>query len=572
MIPTCELDLLELFVASGCTRGLRVDGESVRALRLAAAVDCAPPQARVAERRVEVPLTDLRRLATRRRARGLTQTEVAVALGLRGACTISEYETARSRPPESLFRRYLLLLGEPWPAGARLLASPADAWRTASDASANGRWRRVGRSCRADALSIDDVGMLDRDVTLVPQAHTNRAFGRHLSVTPELCYFLGWYTAEGSLSGRSQVALSLGRDDERFLPAIVSAVECVFGETPRVSVDSRNAKQFKLYFHSSLAARLLMALGLHGRAHEKRLPDLLLNVDEQCQLAFLEGYFLGDGTKGALTSSLRFTTASRELANGVLYLLGQLGIVASLSRQSGITNALSDRDAWAITVLGKDQLARLEPVWRNAPNAGALRRHAMSATHRGPQHHVVISDELIALPVRSNIVRRYEGDVYDLEVADDHSFVAGFGGGLVAHNTDADVDGAHIRTLLLTLLYRYQQELVKRGHVYIAQPPLFRADIGKERNYLKDEAALRGFEAAHEGRKIEVSRFKGLGEMDWQELKVTTMDPATRTLLQVSVEDAAIADEIFATLMGEDVEARRGFIQENAKDVRFLDI
>src|SRR5207245_4559450 len=115
-------------------------------------------------------------------------------------------------------------------------------------------------------------------------------------------------------------------------------------------------------------------------------------------------------------------------------------------------------------------------------------------------------------------------------------------------------------------------DLVKQGYVYIAQPPLFRADIGKERTYLKDEAALAAFEAEHEGRKIDVSRFKGLGEMDWQELGVTTMAPATRSLLQVSVEDAAIADEIFATLMGEDVEARRGFIQENARDVRFLDI
>jgi DNA gyrase subunit B len=136
---------------------------------------------------------------------------------------------------------------------------------------------------------------------------------------------------------------------------------------------------------------------------------------------------------------------------------------------------------------------------------------------------------------------------------------------------DADVDGSHIRTLLLTFFYRQLPELVKQGFVYIAQPPLFRADLGKERYYLKDEAALRAFEAEHEGRKIEVNRFKGLGEMDWQELRETTMDPATRTLLRVDVEDAAIADEIFSTLMGDDVDSRKSFIQENAKDVRFID-
>jgi len=139
--------------------------------------------------------------------------------------------------------------------------------------------------------------------------------------------------------------------------------------------------------------------------------------------------------------------------------------------------------------------------------------------------------------------------------------------------TDADVDGSHIRTLLLTFFYRQLPEIVRAGYVYIAQPPLYGAKIGKdERAYLKDEAALAAFEASHEGRKLDVSRFKGLGEMDWQELGVTTMDPTTRTLLQVSVEDAAIADEIFSMLMGDDVDARRGFIQENAKDVRFLDI
>jgi DNA gyrase subunit B len=136
---------------------------------------------------------------------------------------------------------------------------------------------------------------------------------------------------------------------------------------------------------------------------------------------------------------------------------------------------------------------------------------------------------------------------------------------------DADVDGAHIRTLLLTFFYRQLAELVRYGCIYIAQPPLYRADIGKERFYLKDEAALRAFETEHEGKKIEINRFKGLGEMDWQELGETTMSPGTRTLLRVSVEDAAIADEMFSTLMGDDVETRRRFIQDNAKDVRFID-
>jgi DNA gyrase subunit B len=137
--------------------------------------------------------------------------------------------------------------------------------------------------------------------------------------------------------------------------------------------------------------------------------------------------------------------------------------------------------------------------------------------------------------------------------------------------TDADVDGAHIRTLLLTFFYRQMPDLVKMGYVYIAQPPLYSAVLGKEKTYLKDDHALQVFLAQHEGRKPEISRFKGLGEMNYDELWATTMDPGNRSLLQVSVEDAAIADDITSRLMGDDVDARRTFIQENASDVRFLD-
>ncbi|MEX2254584.1 MAG: DNA topoisomerase (ATP-hydrolyzing) subunit B [Acidimicrobiia bacterium] len=137
---------------------------------------------------------------------------------------------------------------------------------------------------------------------------------------------------------------------------------------------------------------------------------------------------------------------------------------------------------------------------------------------------------------------------------------------------DADVDGAHIRTLLLTFFYRHLPQLVMHGCIYLAQPPLFRADIGKERTYLQDETELRRFEEEHKSSRIEVNRFKGLGEMDWSELGVTTMSSATRNLLAITVDEAAIADEVFSKLMGDDVERRKQFIQENAKDVRFIDV
>jgi len=205
---------------------------------------------------------------------------------------------------------------------------------------------------------------------------------------------------------------------------------------------------------------------------------------------------------------------------------------------------------------------------------------------RDPEHQAI-------LPLRGKILNvekaRLDRALANTEV---QALIAAFGTGIgeefdvskIRYHkcilmADADVDGQHIRTLLLTLLFRYMRPLIEHGYVYLAQPPLYRikwSNAEHEYVYTDAERDLKLAAGAKAGRKIpkenSIQRYKGLGEMDYDELWATTMDPARRTLLQVTLDDAALADEVFSTLMGEDVEARRSFIQKNAKDVRFLDI
>ena len=139
---------------------------------------------------------------------------------------------------------------------------------------------------------------------------------------------------------------------------------------------------------------------------------------------------------------------------------------------------------------------------------------------------------------------------------------------------DADVDGAHIATLLLTFFFRYMPQLIEAGHVYIAMPPLYRVEYKKDKHFVfsdeeRDKVLMEiktknNIDIDDNTKKIEVQRYKGLGEMEWEELKETTMAPANRKMKRVQLTDAVEADHIFSTLMGEEVEPRRKFIEENA--------
>ncbi|MGL5711888.1 MAG: DNA topoisomerase (ATP-hydrolyzing) subunit B [Paraclostridium sp.] len=175
-------------------------------------------------------------------------------------------------------------------------------------------------------------------------------------------------------------------------------------------------------------------------------------------------------------------------------------------------------------------------------------------------------DKILSSDEIRNMITAYGcgiGDDFDLEKARYHKIVI---------MTDADVDGAHIRTLLLTFFFRYMRPLIENGFVYVAQPPLYKVKKQKQEHYVYSDKQLEALLEQIGRNGVELQRYKGLGEMNAEQLWDTTMNPETRTLLQVSIEDAAVADEIFSMLMGDKVAPRKEFIETNAKYVKNLDI
>jgi DNA gyrase subunit B len=568
-----HIDLLETFYRAGMTKSLYLQGESVRQISSQRVLAKVTRPDEWNEPRIQLDAAGWQTLVAQRQTAKLNQKQVALACGVKQPITISHWERNIHRPTLSHFLSYLETIGGNDSIVYETLPSKIDRLIALDDDSQNSRWRQVSNYKPISWFTPSELAQLDDRVKIVPKAHVDKGFDRYLPITRELMWFLGWYVAEGTLS-KHQVSLNLGCKDEPFIPELQQAIATVFGEMPRCYRDP-DSEAIKLYFHSVAAARLLQAWGLAKPAHEKKLPDLAFSLSEELQLAFLEGYFLGDGTISNQNFSL--TTNSTQLKDGLLYLFGQLGIIASVSEHQPATSEtapIQTRHRYYTVVVGaKPQIEQCRSIWQRHAIAPQLEAY-LNKANRKAQDYVPISDDLMALKVVSAEEIEPVGEyVYDFSVEGDENFVCGTGG-LCAHNTDADVDGAHIRTLLLTFFYRYQRSLVDRGFVYIACPPLYKVERGRNHYYCYSDRELHNLlrNEFPANANYSIQRFKGLGEMMPQQLWDTTMNPDSRLLKQVEIEDAAEADRIFTVLMGDRVAPRREFIETYGPKLNLTDL
>jgi DNA gyrase subunit B len=703
------------------------------------------------EARVDIPEEVRNELAARRKRSGRSNAEVCAAVGIRQPCTMYDWESGAMRPTVSHFRAYLQVVG----ADAELIMSKVAVggsqlertWDTQYRASGANEVRPLVRLSDLAAQDLDFFDALD-NVELSPEHYAHLPVPRFLDVNEDLMTLLGFYVAEGSCSDRNGIRWSIGNGNRRFAAEMAERTERVFGIAPTFyEVDGR-AAELKLVNRAAAVAWQAL-FGFSGAdSITKKIPDLAFSVSPELRLAFLRGYLLGDGTVS--NGRVAFASSSYDLASGVMYLLSSLGVVATMSEiaPDGVVRQIRGAPCttkhvhWNITLQTVDDLNLLESVWGDHAGAAALRESLATPRRAKARLYKKIDGDLMGLPIKLiEEVPPSNGYVYDFSVEGDENFVAGMGG-LCCHNTDADVDGSHIRTLLLTFFYRQIPMLIERGHIYIAQPPLYKVKRGKSEVYVKDDnelnamllaSALDGaalhanaiatpvsgtslellarqymevqaivrrwarrygerlleqltyarpvateqfdqldwlrdwsrdfekqlnalddsprsykvevrpatdghvarisvaktehgsvtekflprefFESAEYRRISElgktlsgllgehafvmrgderhevgsfkeamkwlldqarkgqsIQRYKGLGEMNPEQLWDTTINPASRRLMQVRIEDALAADDIFTTLMGDQVEPRREFIEKNALSVANLDV
>jgi DNA gyrase subunit B len=535
------------------------------------------------EPRVRISETLGQLLHDRRTTIGLPLKEACHALGVSQPCTLHAWEKGTSRPTESHFKAYTSLLGlEDNCIEGEYSLVPSALDRTWEEQYRGAPRNRVRPYLSLADLPMESIDTLGEEVVLTPRHYADQAVPRMLEVSRDLLFLLGFFVAEGSFSLRAGVRLAIGKRNEPLVPRLISAFRSAFGMEP-VLYESAGGRAAELRVLNRVVGSAFRHLfGFENpKAWTKSVPDLVFNVSPELQDSFLEGYFLGDGTLHS--RGIAFTTTSRLLAEQIQYLFLGRGVLAGMTvrepngEPSGMIRGkpvTTRHTAYTLSVTDPTDLCALKGTWKGHANASLLEETL--ANRKAPRRKALRSPmpgSLVGLSVKE--VRKIPCGgryVYDFSVEGDETFVCGTGG-VCCHNTDADVDGAHIRTLLLTLFYRYMPQLIENGHLYVAQPPLYRVAEGKNVQYCYTEKELKAIQdRIGDKKKVSIQRYKGLGEMNPEQLWETTMDPARRIMKRVEVEDAVSADELFSILMGDSVAPRREFIEAHAKEVRNLDV
>ncbi len=418
--------------------------------------------------------------------------------------------------------------------------------------------------------------------------HT-RKIKTEFKLDKDLAYLIGFFLGDGCATpekgspNRFSVSINKKKEDV-YIKNLSRIIRERFEAEP--IVEYRQANNILLHFHSFSFKLLLIKLGLLGkRCNEKFIPDIFFNTKKEIQEALLEGLLHSDGfivvwPKDKSSKAIYgWRLSSQKLIQGILTIFRQWGIFPAFSISQGRKHLRKDGKiirsnfkSYDLSISTVDYLLKTKHIWQNHKDACKLKRYLNQVNYKKivGKHIYPFSEDFVALKVKEvKKIKSADKFVYDFSVYGDQNFIAG-PGGVLLHNTD----GAHIRTLLLTLFFRYFQPIIEKGYLYIAQPPLYRIQAGKRIEYAYTDADKAEIleDMKKQGLNPSIQRYKGLGEMNPDQLWETTMNPKNRTLLKVTIEDAKEADRIFDTLMGKEVLPRKRFIQTHAKTVKNLDI
>ena len=570
-LPAKKIDVLKLLIKHkrNIDGRIYVRGNSVEGLLKQKIIKLHQNNEELLSERVIIPKEIRSEMRKNREKQHLTQDFLCKSLNIKQPCVYYDWEKGRNKPTLKKFEKYVEVLGmdkEKTLLQVQIVESALERiWNT--------QYKNSGRNKVKDyvklaELEMDDLRYIHDDVTICSEHYGNKGISRFISINEDLFKLFGFWVAEGSCSVRNGIRLSIGDNDGYIVPELSSAFKNVFGISPKLSTSTKRLTCSELKLVNKVAAyvwNILFSMK-DSFSYTKKVPNLVFNTTKERQIEFLRTYFLGDGTISR--SNISFTTVSKDLADQIVYLLQSFGVIASVSIREPTKNKLitSKNIVYTVSVNSKEDLIKIKRIWESHRNSNYLKDKLESKSHTINRRFDIISEDLIGLEVKNiKEVKPSGGNVYDFSVDEDENFIAGFGG-LCCHNTDADVDGAHIRTLLLTFFFRFMPKLIENGNIYIAVSPLYKVRKKIDHYVYSDEELKKIVDKL--GGNLSVQRFKGLGEMNPEQLWETTMNPKTRLLNKVVIEDAVKADETFSKLMGDDVEPRKQFISERAAEAQ----